>query len=124
MNTFAPEIQAIKDHVEESGMGMKVDEVTDPDDPRGICVMHFNTELTKTFYDAEHITVFRELSLNEQISCMVTGALTAMMAIGITGAGKDKADRVEAFVRESISAARFNAEHLIAQFQAETGCHV
>lgn len=124
MNTIDQQIQAIKDRVAGADLGITVNAVNDPDDPRSICVMHFHTEVIRAFYDAERITVFRDLPLNEQISCMVTGMLTGMMTIGIVSAGKDKADKVEEFIREAIAPSRFNAERLLAQFKADTGCHV
>jgi hypothetical protein len=90
------------------------DEPFDPSCPFDAMAESFRLQIIEIFIKAECVTIFRELSSNDQLASFISGALTAIVVIAFAGIKPEARDIIMTGLADALPFARKQAESIEA----------
>lgn len=84
----------------------------DPSDPFDAMAEMFRTQITDLVLKAYSITIFRDLSAQRQIECVVAGVLTGLVGCSFASIRPEGRDAMMDYIAECLPTARMFAESI------------
>jgi hypothetical protein len=85
----------------------------DPADPKDAMCEMFRRIAIDNFTDARSVTLFREMTLADQLKCFMTGSLVGLLCIGLGAVKRRDAGAMMSSVESGLPACREMAESIL-----------